>query len=180
MEIELLGLRRLTEDEQRLVDAHAERDDEADWDQLQLANIPEPDELNDGAAVLPPVAADSDDENTDDAVMPTPAVDRATVPTPSVPAMVATPSARVDTNTTVSEPSVNTRGARVHAPFASVDGYTIWFLNHRCLMSKRQGCPGSVRSTQPPQRRMMMPLTLSRCWQHLGVLHVDPLLEPYC
>jgi hypothetical protein len=61
------------------------------------------------------VAADSDDENTDDAVMPT----------PSVPAMVATPSARVDTNTTVSEPSVNTCGARVHAPFASVDGYTM-------------------------------------------------------
>jgi hypothetical protein len=164
MEIELLGLRRLTEDEQRLVDAHAERDDEADWDQLQLANIPEPAELNDDAAVLLPVAADSDDENTDDAVMHTPAVDRATVPTPSsVPAMVATPSARVDTNTTV-----NKRGARVLAPFASVDRYTM--------------VPQpSVRSTQLPQRRMrMMPLTLSRCWQHLGVLHVDPLLEPYC
>jgi hypothetical protein len=51
MEIELLGLGRLTEDEQRLVDAHAERDDEADWDQLQLANIPEPVELNDDAAL---------------------------------------------------------------------------------------------------------------------------------
>jgi hypothetical protein len=40
MEIELLGLRRLMEDEQRLVDSHAERDDEVDWDQLQLACHP--------------------------------------------------------------------------------------------------------------------------------------------
>jgi hypothetical protein len=47
MEIERLGLRCLTEDEQRLVDSHAERNDEVDWDQLQLSSIPEPAELDD-------------------------------------------------------------------------------------------------------------------------------------
>jgi hypothetical protein len=64
MEIELLGLRRLTEDEQRQVDSHAERDDEVDWDQLQLSSIPEPAELDDVDDVLPPLAdmRDGDDD----------------------------------------------------------------------------------------------------------------------
>jgi hypothetical protein len=64
MEIELLGLRRLTEDEQRLVDSHAERDDEVDWDQLQLSSIPEHAELDDVDDVLPSLAdmRDSDDD----------------------------------------------------------------------------------------------------------------------
>jgi hypothetical protein len=54
MEIELAGLQRLTEDEQRLVDAHAERHDEVDWDQFQLANIPEQAELEADDDVVPP------------------------------------------------------------------------------------------------------------------------------
>jgi hypothetical protein len=54
MEIELAGQQRLTEDEQRQVDAHAERDDEVNWDQLQLANIPEQAELEADDDVVPP------------------------------------------------------------------------------------------------------------------------------
>jgi hypothetical protein len=51
MEIELAGQQRLTEDEQRQVDAHAERDDEVNWDQLQ---IPEQAELEADDDVVPP------------------------------------------------------------------------------------------------------------------------------
>ena len=83
-------------------------------------------DLYDNTAVLPPLAADSDDDNTDDAVMPPPAVDRTMVTTPSVLAMVPTPSAIFDTNTTVPELSVTTRTHdMVQDPWAEVDGYTM-------------------------------------------------------
>jgi hypothetical protein len=75
MEIELAGLQRLTEDEQRLVDAHAERDDEVDWDQLQLANIPEQAELEADDDVVPPPLADMRDSE-DDEVTSLPAVEK--------------------------------------------------------------------------------------------------------
>jgi hypothetical protein len=65
IKIELTGLQRLTEDEQRLVDAHAERDDEVDWEQLQLASIPEPAEHDDVDDVLPSLA-DMRDSDGDD------------------------------------------------------------------------------------------------------------------
>ena len=121
MEIELAGLQRITEDEQRLVDEHAERDDEVDWEQLQLDHITEHPELDD----------------TDDAVMPTPADPRTMVHTPSVPAMVPTPSAIVDTNTTVPELSVTTRTHdMVQDPWAEVDGYTM-VPQPSFLMAKR-------------------------------------------
>jgi hypothetical protein len=96
-------------------------------------------DLYEDTAVLPPLAADSDDDNTDDAVMPPPTVDRTMVPTPSVLAMVPTPSAMitamVDDTTIVPESSVTTG-----APWCKTLGRlwmdTLWFLNHRCLMSK--------------------------------------------
>jgi hypothetical protein len=76
-------------------------------------------------AVLPPLAAHSDDDNTDDVVMPPPAVDRTMFPTPSVLAMVSTPSAMIDDTTIVPESSVTTRRAMVQDPWAPVDGYTM-------------------------------------------------------
>jgi hypothetical protein len=39
MEIELAGLLPVTAEEERLIDAHAERDDEVNWDQLSLDSI---------------------------------------------------------------------------------------------------------------------------------------------
>jgi hypothetical protein len=75
MEIELAGLQRLTEDEQRLVDAHAERDDEVDWDQLQLSDIPEQAELEADDDVVPPPLADMRDSE-DDEVVSLPAVEK--------------------------------------------------------------------------------------------------------
>jgi hypothetical protein len=48
-------------------------------------------------------------DDTDDAVMPKPADSRTMVSTPSVLAMVPTPSAVIDDTTTVREPSVTTR-----------------------------------------------------------------------
>ena len=39
MELELEGLRELNADDKALVDAHAIRDDEVDWEQLSLSHI---------------------------------------------------------------------------------------------------------------------------------------------
>jgi hypothetical protein len=39
LEIELAGLLPVTAEEERLIDAHAERDDEVNWDQLSLDSI---------------------------------------------------------------------------------------------------------------------------------------------
>jgi hypothetical protein len=59
MEIELAGLYPVTEEEERLIDAHAERDDEADWEQLSVARIHE---QFDKADVMPSTLFDRADE----------------------------------------------------------------------------------------------------------------------
>ena len=53
MEIELTGLQGLTPEERQLVDAHADRDDEVDWEQRALSHIDETIQVRESTSSLP-------------------------------------------------------------------------------------------------------------------------------
>ena len=54
MEIELAGLQNVNDEEQRLIDLHAERDNEVDWEKLALSHIDETPPRDDSLSATPP------------------------------------------------------------------------------------------------------------------------------